>query len=294
MTARDDLPSDSVMAVRAELRTATIDVQIAGFDLNGPIDNIMREAPGYRLNQCLTPRPLNARGCFVDAWGPHRFEPLGEIFLLPPGHRLHTRSESGRQASIVCEIAREAVEAWLDEPPEWTDRRLEAALDVPSPHIRTLLGRLAEEAYRPGLASAAIVDLLGRQVAIEVARFSVAIGDGPATGGLAAWRLRFIDERLRNLAAPPTLEELAELCNLSVRQLTRGFRASRGCSIKDHIARSRIEGAKRMLAGPDSVKAIAFALGFASPSSFAHAFRQATGITPREFRTRTRSETASH
>ena len=34
----------------------------------------------------------------------------------------------------------------------------------------------------------------------------------------------------------PSLAELAELCALSVRQLTRGFRASRGCSLGEHIA----------------------------------------------------------
>ena len=82
------------------------------------------------------------------------------------------------------------------------------------------------------------------------------------------------------------MAELAALCSLSVRQLTRGFRASRGCSINDYVSRGRIENAKRLLASDESIKAIAFALGFASPSSFAYAFRQATGVTPRYFRQR--------
>jgi AraC family transcriptional regulator len=106
------------------------------------------------------------------------------------------------------------------------------------------------------------------------------------TGGLAAWRLRLIDERLREIRAAPTLEELAKLCNLSVRQLTRGFRASRGRSIGEHVAQCRIENAKRLLATDESVKAIAYSLGFSSPSSFSFAFRRATGETPREFRQR--------
>ncbi|MBJ7442044.1 MAG: AraC family transcriptional regulator, partial [Sphingopyxis sp.] len=74
--------------------------------------------------------------------------------------------------------------------------------------------------------------------------------------------------------------------NMSPRQLTRGFRASRGHSIGDHIAQTRIDMAKRHLATSESVKEIAFALGFASPSSFAFAFRRATGSTPRQFRQR--------
>lgn len=82
----------------------------------------------------------------------------------------------------------------------------------------------------------------------------------------------------------PSLSELASLCSLSVRQLARAFRASRGVSIGDHIAQCRIEHARRMLAGADSIKSIAYDLGFASPSSFSFAFRSATGQTPREFR----------
>jgi AraC family transcriptional regulator len=37
-----------------------------------------------------------------------------------------------------------------------------------------------------------------------------------------------------------------------------------------------------------SIKAVAYSLGFASPSSFSFAFRRATGQTPREFSHRAR------
>jgi AraC family transcriptional regulator len=72
-----------------------------------------------------------------------------------------------------------------------------------------------------------------------------------------------------------------------VRQLTRGFRANRGRSIGDHVAQCRLDNAKRLLATNESVKSIAYSLGFASPSSFCFAFRRATGETPRQFRQRT-------
>jgi AraC family transcriptional regulator len=48
----------------------------------------------------------------------------------------------------------------------------------------------------------------------------------------------------------------------------------------------RIEIAKRQLASDQSIKSIAFELGFASPSSFSYAFRRATGAAPRQFRQR--------
>jgi AraC family transcriptional regulator len=282
----------SEMTVQAQIRLPSASVEIVRFVLVEPIDGMLAASDGYRLNLSLTPRPLGSRGGFVRQWGAHRFEPLGDIFLVPPDHVLHIRGHGGRQAALVCELRPEAVDRFLDREIEWTDRRLEAALDITSPHIRSVLGRLAEEAHRPGLASPALSEMMIGQLAIELGRYCSNIDDGPATGGLSAWRLRVIDERLRDAQSPPGLAELAELCSLSIRQLTRGFRASRGCSINDYVSRGRIESAKRLLAGPDSVKAIAFAMGFSSPSSFAHAFRRDCGVTPRQFRQRTARSTA--
>jgi AraC family transcriptional regulator len=54
------------------------------------------------------------------------------------------------------------------------------------------------------------------------------------------------------------------------------------------VERCRVEHARRLLAADQSVKAIAYSLGFASPSGFCFAFRRATGETPREFRQRAR------
>ena len=212
---------------------------------------------------------------------------LGEIFLVPPGEALHVRTEAGRnQVSIACEIHSDAVDPWLDHPLEWTDRRLAGGLDIVHPYIRACLSRLAEELRHGGTGSVDLAAMIAGQLAIELARYLEAIADGPVSGGLSSWRLRLIDERLHQLGPTPTLEELADLCALSIRQLTRGFRSSRGCTIGDHSAQMRIDMAKRMLASDDSIKSIAFALGFSSTSSFSYAFGRATGLPPLRFRQR--------
>ena len=271
----------------AELSLSSATAQIMRLHVDRPTNRVFRRDAHYWLDLCLTPRPEKARGCYHEHWGPHRFERLGDLFLVPPGEALHVRSEAGGdQSSIVCEIGADAIDRWLDGGIEWTARRLEACLDIASPHIRAAMFRLAHEVRQPGHGSDALATHLAGQIAIELARYCQAIADGPISGGLAAWRLRRIDERLQQSGVPPSLGELADLCNMSVRQMTRGFRASRGCSIGDHVAQSRIELAKRALATRDSIKTIGFALGFASPSSFAYAFRRATGSTPRQFRQR--------
>ncbi len=287
MEVRSHHPDGPVMTIEAELRLPTVTAQVVHFNFKKPNNHLLYRDYSYWLDMCLTPRPANARACYQDRWGPHRFEPLGDLFLVPPGEAFHARSDrGGDQASLICQIGVETFGEWLEEEIDWTDRRLAASLNIVNPHIRTALLRLAEEARHPGFRSAVLTEMVAGQVAIELARHCKAVTDDPATGGLAAWRLRLIDERLREINAPPSLVELAGICNISVRQLTRGFRTSRAYSIGDHIAQRRVENAKRLLGADESIKAIAFSLGFASHSSFSFAFRRATGITPRQFRQR--------
>ena len=58
--------------------------------------------------------------------------------------------------------------------------------------------------------------------------YCTTLSEQPSGGRLAPWRLKVIDDRLRDAHTAPTLTELAALCYLSVRQLTRSFRESRG------------------------------------------------------------------
>jgi AraC family transcriptional regulator len=129
-----------------------------------------------------------------------------------------------------------------------------------------------------------LLDLIAPQLAIELGRYCASVKQERSKTGLAAWRLRLIDERARELGKAPSLLELAEICNLSVRQLSRGFRISRGCSIGHYVEQTRIDNAKRLLIGGKSVKSVAYSMGFASPSSFSYAFRRTTGTSPAEYR----------
>lgn len=285
-----DQPS---ITIEAEVRSRVLAAQIVGFHIPRPTESILRDDTAYQLNFCLTPRPLYTRASYHRHWGPHRYEPLGEIFLVPPGEELHIKGGSGEQASLTCQLGAEALHAILGESLEWTDQRLAEALDVTNARIRNLLFRLTEEVRHPGFAGPQMIEFLGGELAIELGRLCIEAVERSVTGGLAAWRLRRIDERLADDPTAPSLDELAKLCSISVRQLTRGFRSSRGTSIGDYLEQRRMETAKRLLMAGDSVKTIAFAMGFASPSSFTYAFRRAVGISPTHFRTRQRVPGAS-
>lgn len=235
----------------------------------------------------LSPGPGNVRVRYRDHWPPDRFEAVGRVFLLPAGEAMQFRSMGGPRRALVCRLRADAVRSWFDVS-GWSERALEASLDITSPQVGALLRRIADEAYHPGLASETLVETIVTQLAIEVGRYFAAVAQlSPGgNGGLAPERLQLIDRRLTDAGRTPTLAELAEDCGLSVRQLTRGFRASRGHSIGEHVARVKIEAAKRMIANQASIGEVAQAMGFASASAFSFAFRRATGETPRRFRQR--------
>lgn len=277
---------EATIIVDAELRGKAAVAQIVRYDIPAPTQSTLSDPECYQINLCLTPRPLNARACYHAHWGPHRFERLGDIFMIPPGEALHIKGDSGRQASLLCFLDRAAVNGIIGHELVWTDQKLAATIDLTSARVRALLFRLTEEVRHPGLAAERMLEFLTGELAIELARFCLEVDEHPTTGGLAGWRLRLIDERLSDDPTSPSLGELAELCNISVRQLTRGFKVSRGCSIGDYIESRRMESAKRLLVAGENVKTIAFTMGFSSPSSFTFAFRRAVGISPSQFRQR--------
>jgi AraC family transcriptional regulator len=278
-------PQDEMLTVGAEVRVPVATAQLVHFHFTDPLDIVMFDRDAYWLDLCLQPRPHNARACYLDHWTSQRFERLGKVYLLPPGEKIQTRSDGPRShSSILCHLRPDALSQWFEGELEWTNRRLEASLDIKDANIRRSLHKLGDEMRHPGFASEMLVELISAQLAIELGRYFGQFDRIPRAGELARWRLSAIDERLHEVPETPTLSELAALCKLSVRQLTRGFRASRGCSIGDYVTHSRIERAKRQLAEELSIKAIAYRLGFKSSSGFCFAFRRATGMTPGEFR----------
>jgi AraC family transcriptional regulator len=279
------MPTDQ-MIVEAELKAPVGTFQVLQYEWTQPNNNVL-EAPGdHVLDLCLTPRPQFARGRYRECWASQRFERIGDIFFVPAGYSMHGRSESGRQASVMCHLHAEPLKEWFDDALDWTERRLEASLNIASPTIRGLLLRLANEARAPGFASLILTEMITAQLAIELTRYFHQVSETPQTGGLAPWQLRLIDERLTESLEAPTLRELATLCRISTRHLTRAFRTSRGVSVGDHVANTRLDNAKRLLAERDSIKEVAFILGFASPSAFSFAFHKATGQAPSQFRRR--------
>jgi AraC-like DNA-binding protein len=80
------------------------------------------------------------------------------------------------------------------------------------------------------------------------------------------------------------LPELARVCHVSMRTLQRHFRKHYHTTLSEWVRELRLDRARAMLAEAESVKCVAFELGYKQPSHFTRDFKQRFGVPPRAFR----------
>ena len=145
------------------------------------------------------------------------------------------------------------------------------------------------------LALALIEEDLGREIARSVARMMVVYYQRPG-GQLQHSSLLDVDtgsDRIRevltyvreNLARPLSVEQLADVACLSVRQFSRAFVVATGMSPAKAVERMRAETARpRVEDGREPLEAIASAVGFADPERMRRSFIRSFGISPQAMR----------
>ena len=274
------------MMIEAQLNSPRARVQLVHYQFPSPPESTLRVEGKIRLELSLTARHPSARACFSDHWATNRFERIGDMFVLPPDQTLRAKADDSKSlTAIVCELELEPLLQMFDHrPPSLTEQHLLASLDVRHPKVQGLLLQLAQEAKEPGFASEALTEAIVTQIEVELFRHGTKISAQRARRGLSSTQLRLIEERLVEVGPAPCLAELAALCGISVRQLTRGFRESRGCTLGSYVTHSQLQHAKRLLGTDQSVADIATTLGFSSCSNFCVAFRRELGMTPGHFR----------
>ena len=282
----NDTPTGAI-DVKARLDTPIGQAQLVEYHFNRPALGALRTDDTFRIELCLTARHRSARACFRDRWPARRFERVGDMFIIYPGADLIAMSDEATSLpAIVYEFDAAPILDMFEARPQPNDDLLMASLDIRNERVRSLLLWTAEEARHPSFASQTLAELMCTHLTIELFRHGAQIYETKRQGGLASWRMRLIEERLAEPGPAPSASELAALCRISVSQLARGFRVSRGAPLGAYIAQHQIERAKTMLNNGESVAAIATRLGFATSSSFCFAFRRACGLSPHDYRRR--------
>lgn len=238
----------------------------------------------YFIDMSLTPRPQPNWAIYRDIQDKQL--PLDPIWFVPPGLTIESGTNVGSQRSLHLIIEPYVFDDILTSAPDWSvrlrhfDRSTSATLEI-------LLMQLSREISHPNFASTMMMDALIKSVAILILRGSQMDQDkapSPAQGGLAPWRMKRMEDRIFSDLPPPTLPELAEICGLSLRHLSRAFKNQTGGTIQDYVRQASIRRAKDQLASrAHSLNDIAAAAGFSSTSSFAYAFKKSCGLTPMQF-----------
>jgi AraC family transcriptional regulator len=213
-------------------------------------------------------------------------ETIGRMWLMPPQQTLRFSSVEGQERSIRCALDAALFESFLADVPRWRDSEdlLHAAFNISGGQIEWLLRRMYRELRNPDFATPQVIEALAKQLTVDIIRTLKLRREDTAhyVGGLAPWRLRLIRKRLWSEEALPSLEELANLCDMTVRHLSRAFRSETGGTLGKHIEAAMVDRANRMLGSGMRVREVAKALGYGTSGSFGAAFRRATGLLPSE------------
>ncbi|TDV72591.1 AraC family transcriptional regulator [Pseudomonas sp. LP_7_YM] len=232
------------------------------------------------------PRPVSNRGSFGGRNGEH-FKPLGSLLFIPPDTSFHLAHDARRQKALICLFNPATLGPLAAWRWDWDACIHDSMLNVQNPFMRASLQRLAEEVSAPGFASELHSEYLLTGIALDLRREY--LGRQVATrcdGKLSPLQLRRITEVLNAaVLQQPSLHDMAQLCELSVRRLSQCFKNTTGLTLRRYAAQARINRAKALLSDPRwLVKQVAYQSGFQNAAAFTAAFRKETGLTPEQFR----------
>ena len=234
-----------------------------------------------------------------DGWSEVRFGAksirspsiTGGITIAPRGFGGQFDCDGRPLASNVF-LSRERLQRCADamgwaRPPELVPR-----LNYDDPRLFAILSLIGVEAEEGGSHSRlyleSLLDLLCMQLLRAHSAFSVrSNGEGSA---LRPWQVRQVTNYMaEHLDDALGLQQLADLLHVSRFHFCTAFRNATGFTPHQWLVRMRMGQACKLLAsGRLSVTEVALAVGYQTPSSFAHAFRIVIGITPTEYRARHR------
>jgi len=232
---------------------------------------VLGRAGAFVLCSDLAIPPAEAHGALVSSGGALKQVGSGGEVVVIGGH---VEADSGGEELLLSVLPR--VTRIMGRAPEAAE-------------LQGLLNRLLEEstAGRPGAAFAAAQ--YAQLLLVQVLRLALEQRAAPQPG----WLNLLGDPSLRPALTlmhskpgqPWSLEELARAAAMSRSTFAARFRAAAGQPPLTYLTRWRMRLAERALHDGDAtIAALAAQLGYASESSFSHAFQRITGTTPGRYR----------
>lgn len=228
---------------------------------------------------------------------PRRLGP-GEAYIMGPDDAHGFDAWSGRHRTLMFQ--QEALEQLAGPAHVGRSRRLQVAgrplpghLRVAPPRrtaVETALDTLRSEALGDEPLKQTMASLLLAQLLLELSRSigTEAVDDAPPVTAVDTIE-QFTAELRASLDYPWTLGEMVRRAGYSTSQLSLFFRQVTALSPCEWLREERLRRARLLLAQTDmKIAQIAAEVGFGSLCHFGRVFREAVGMTPRQYRETTR------
>lgn len=210
----------------------------------------------------------------------------GDLLIVPAGTEHFEQTHEDRQARI----------AWLgfdfaDETPLPASLRGPLSTGAWQDDITRILEVISTERQTQALAHPERIELAMRELLLLICRLPVAPPKKPARAQPA--KAARVAELVRsaaltlssNLAQPIRIRDLAHYHTLSTAHFSQTFRRHMGITPGRYLQNARLERAKSLLAETRlNTKEIAAACGYVDAAHFCHAFKAATGSSPKQWR----------
>jgi AraC family transcriptional regulator len=209
------------------------------------------------------------------------------VQLVPPGQTICSASpHAGEVRSMRCFIDADFVESICLEKPSSQERAQLGTTDFNGGVIEWLLLRMYREINNAEVGMDLAIEGIARELAVEIVRAIERRRRDTRhhSGGLPSWRMHLMVDRVYAEGPLPKVNDLAEICGITVRHLGRAFQAETGKTIGKFIAAAMAERASKMLKSGIPVGTVAATLGYSTSSSFRHAFYRETGLLPSSLR----------
>jgi AraC family transcriptional regulator len=212
---------------------------------------------------------------------------LGQVMFIPSAHELEGTSNYPKIVRHLVVLLDPAMfEADMHHRVNGHRLDLPFRVDLKDGVVAGRMRELQAELESPGLLSALFVESLSCEIAIRLARLSLAATKGDYRGGLSPRRLRLVKDYIEeNLARDIRLRDIAKIAGVSTAYFCRAFHKSTGIPSHQYIVLRRIDLAKRLLTDDRlPIAEVALAAGFGNQSHLTKHFHRLVGTTPRRFR----------
>jgi AraC family transcriptional regulator len=215
---------------------------------------------------------FSTRGSFAENVRRRTFECNAFDVIVRPAGEVHTnRYGAGGATCVVVSVANDVMAGGA--------QRL---FSEPSELPRTIVVPIAHRVSRELIVADDVSSLVVEGLLLEM----IGAASRPVTcKHPPSWLANARDFIHEHAAERVTLHDIAGAASVHAASIVRAFRAHLSCSPGEYVRRVRIENAKGELTSTDRpVGDIALDAGFYDQSHFTNAFRRATGMTPREWR----------